>query len=245
MSLQTYFDRLDEEYALISEIHAQCISNQDRCAAKVPSGYRWKPFIVKMLKIYFWVRSPFAPQKTCKLVWPLGRETSIDQVQANCSIEVEELKGTTIASNKSLSKVERKKKRPLIMVNNRSIKRKNCFRPSVLEGIFLFGASIRAGWILGAWITFKRNWRGEQTLQCQWGESQLSGHSGHRARLSVCQQQIRASDLFCTISFPFPQTIAARHLDDTSSPQQIHLSIKHWATWNETKANTSKKKTLD
>lgn len=144
-----------------------------------------------------------------------------------------------------LVKSGEKKKRPLIMVNNRSIKRKNCFRPSVLEGIFLFGASIRAGWILGACITFKRNWRGEQTLQCQWGESQLSGHSGHRARLSVCQQQIRASDLFCTISFPFPQTIAARHLDDTSSPQQIHLSIKHWATWNETKANTSKKKTLD
>lgn len=106
--------------------------NHDRCVEKVQSGYRWKPFNVKML-IYFWVSSPVAPQKTCKLVWPLGRETSIDQVQDNCSIEVEELKGITIASNKSLSEVEGKK-RTLITVNNRSIKRKNCIHLSVLEG---------------------------------------------------------------------------------------------------------------
>lgn len=75
-------------------------------------------FYVKAL-IYFWVGFPPPPPSSTKESYGDLWETSIDQVQANCSIEVKEQKGTVTSSNKFLTKVERGKKRALIMVNNR------------------------------------------------------------------------------------------------------------------------------
>lgn len=127
-----------------------------------------------------------------------GRGTSMDQVQANCSIEAAKLKGITATSKKPLAKP---KENQLTSINNGPGNVFLCCWPKkVLAGIFALSFCQRVIDIrnLGVLITTKTNLHCEQTGLCEGDESQLSGQ---RSELSappprtvcVCRQQITAS----------------------------------------------------